>query len=96
MKSVYILQRFYKDGELPHIGSIVGAYTSKDALLNHFPKSLKISDEFGIIVGRKEVKEYGIYNNAIIKVSSDEWNDELITIPSTTCYFHIVETLLNH
>lgn len=96
MKSAYVLQSFCKDGELPHIGRIVGVYTSKEALLEHFPKSLKISDEFETIVGRKDVIEYGIHNNAIIKVVADGWSDGLIDVPPTICYFHITETCLNH
>lgn len=29
MKSVYVLQNFCKNGELPHIGSIIGIVNSK-------------------------------------------------------------------
>lgn len=95
MKSVYVLEDFCKNGGLPHIGSIIGVYTSKEALLEHFPKSLKISDEFETIVGRKAVMEYGIYNNAVIKATADEWSDGIIVVPSTAYYFHITETFLN-
>lgn len=97
MKRVYVLQSFIKDknGELPHIGSVIGVYTSKEALLEYFPKYRKITDEFGTIVGRKDVMEHGIYNNAIIKEISNGWSDGIINIPETSRYFHITETFLN-
>lgn len=70
---------------------IRGAFASKDALLDYLEVGGgKVSDEFGRVTGREQLKEYVIGDNAILKVENT-YDDmlPLINIESTIEYYHV-------
>lgn len=85
---IYILRPFDKNKGI--MTDIRGAFVSTDALLDYLEAEGKVSDEFGRVTGRENLKEYIIGDNAILKVENTyEELLPLINIESTVDYYHV-------